>query len=105
MHTTSTLLTALTSASLALASPAPAPHPALVTPAPILHPAAARLGVRQFRQSTDSELAKSIECGREYLSLADTIPRETNTDLAKWLLTAASPALDLVSATSIDDSF
>ncbi|KAH6847615.1 hypothetical protein B0I37DRAFT_148285 [Chaetomium sp. MPI-CAGE-AT-0009] len=106
MHTTSTFLTALTSASLALASPAPAPepHPALVTPAPMLHPAAARLGVRQFRQSTDSELSKSIECGREYLSLADTIPRETNTDLAKWLLTAASPAAEIISATSIDDS-
>lgn len=111
MHTTTTttFLTALTSATLALANPAPAPapaaHPALVTPAPALHPAAARLAARQFRTS-DSDMSKSIACGSAYLSLADSAPRETNTDLAKWVLTAVSPAAaELVTATALDDSF
>ncbi|KAH6623290.1 hypothetical protein F5144DRAFT_357377 [Chaetomium tenue] len=106
MHTTTTLLTALTSATLALANPAPVAeaHPALVTAAPALHPAAARLAARQFR-TTDSEISKSIACGSAYLSLAGDAPRETNAALARWVLSAASPAAELITATALDESF
>jgi hypothetical protein len=104
MHTTTTLLTALTSATLALANPAPAPHPALVTPAPAIHPAAAQLAARQFRTS-DSDLSKSVECASLYGSLAQGMPRETNRDLGRWLLTAAGSLADLATATAIDESF
>ncbi|EAQ83489.1 predicted protein [Chaetomium globosum CBS 148.51] len=105
MHTTTTLLAALTSATLALANPAPAAeaHPALVTAAPALHPAAARLAARQFR-TTDSEISKSIACGSAYLSLAGDAPRETNAALARWVLSAASPAAEIVTATALDES-
>ncbi|KAK3292940.1 uncharacterized protein B0H64DRAFT_403137 [Chaetomium fimeti] len=106
MHTTTTLLTALTSASLALAGPAPAPHPPLVTPAPMVQAVAARLGVRQFRPSSaEADFSKSTECLREYTSLAESAPRETsNRELARWMVSAASPIADAVTATEIDDS-
>ncbi|KAK4040090.1 hypothetical protein C8A01DRAFT_35870 [Parachaetomium inaequale] len=92
MHTTTTLL-ALTGATLALANPAPAP---LVTPAPVLHPAAARLATRQFdgdpvfSDLNPAELSKSLECARQYASLAHEAPRESNHALASWLVTVVA---------------
>jgi hypothetical protein len=104
MHTTTTLL-ALTGATLALANPAPAP---LVTPAPALYPGAARLAARQFGDPVFSglntaDLSKSIECGREYASLASEVPAETNTDLASWLLTEAAQNV-VTAAETFDNS-
>ncbi|KAH6615829.1 hypothetical protein B0J18DRAFT_438318 [Chaetomium sp. MPI-SDFR-AT-0129] len=105
MHTTA-LLTALAGVSLTLANPAP--HPAAITPAPILHPAAPRFvqprnpgwlddGDDDNDNDTSDDnnsyipatVSKVIECATKYASLADTAPRETNIDLARWYLSDA----------------
>ncbi|KAK4141310.1 uncharacterized protein C8A04DRAFT_39155 [Dichotomopilus funicola] len=126
MHTTA-LLTALAGVTLSLANPAP--HPAAITPAPILHPAAPRFihprnpswlddndndnddddGDNDNDNSDDNNsyipatVSKVIECATKYASLADTAPRETNIDLARWYLSDAI-TLNPTSHQHLDDS-
>lgn len=102
MHTT-TVITVLAGAALAMANPAAAPKPA-ITPAPLLlHP---HLAPRQQDFSLSSSfsdddtksrpLAKSVACARKIASLANGIPRETNRALARWLATEIPSAVTAI---------
>ncbi|KAK3901779.1 hypothetical protein C8A05DRAFT_34545 [Staphylotrichum tortipilum] len=100
MHTptTSTLITALAGAALALANPAPAPAPS--------PPSLPRRSSTPTSPKSHSghQLPKSIACARKVVSLADTLPRETNRALARWMATAVPGAVTAVAGINgLDD--
>jgi hypothetical protein len=103
MHTT-TLLTALTGATLALANPAAAPAEPQITPGPgALALPAPGLAPRQFSiTGGGSSRSKAASCSAELYSLALDAPTPTGR-IVTWLTSVAS-SYAITASEQIDDS-
>ncbi|KAL2139927.1 hypothetical protein VTI28DRAFT_4472 [Corynascus sepedonium] len=96
---TSSIITILMGATLALANPAPAP---VITAAPENLGPRAHLGARQFSLSDGGDIQDTFPCQTKFLSLISAVPTPPTT-IASWYSSVA-PSFVIPDSDSLDHS-